>query len=76
VGGSQTLLDVWWSRWRGDDGLTERLRPYQARSVADQALEWLDNRSQTVTASPTGSPLARRPWAALPPPRGVPTRGW
>jgi hypothetical protein len=41
---ARLALNRWWGRWRGDDGLAEVLRPYQSRSVADQAQEWLDSR--------------------------------
>lgn len=41
--GTAILLDAWVNRWRRHD-LTERLRPYQATSVADEAQEWLDSR--------------------------------
>jgi hypothetical protein len=42
-GGSTLLLDAWWKRQPTD--LAERLRPFQPRSVADEAQRWLDRQS-------------------------------
>jgi hypothetical protein len=42
--GATLLIDAAWRR-PGRPGLTERLRPYQPSSLADEAQDWLHQQS-------------------------------